>query len=126
MPTRPIVQSRKVTWCAPSSCTAASIEAAAWAGDALFRPESRAAFREILWLGYTDAFRTVDPSPHKYTFWDYQGGAWQRDHGIRIDHLLLTPAAADRLVTAGIDTEPRGKPKASDHTPVWCTLRALP
>ncbi len=101
-------------------------EPAAWAGDALFQPETRAAFREILWLGYTDAFRAIDPSPHKYTFWDYQGGAWQRDHGIRIDHLLLSPAAADRLVAAGIDTGPRGKPKASDHTPVWCELRDPP
>ena len=96
---------------------------AAWADDALFRPQTRAAFREILWLGYTDAFRVLDPSPHRYTFWDYQGGAWQRDHGIRIDHLLLSPAAADRLAGSGIDTEPRGKPKASDHTPVWCELR---
>ncbi|HEY9568274.1 MAG TPA: exodeoxyribonuclease III [Thalassobaculum sp.] len=95
---------------------------AAWADDALFQPRTRAAFREILWLGYTDAFRAVDPAPHKFTFWDYQGGAWQRDHGIRIDHLLLSPQAADRLLTAGIDTAPRGKPKASDHTPVWCQL----
>lgn len=95
---------------------------AAWAGDALFRPETRAAFRELVWLGYTDAFRAVDPTPHKYTFWDYQGGAWQRDEGIRIDHLLLSPQAADRLTAAGIDTAPRGKPKASDHTPVWCEL----
>lgn len=96
---------------------------AAWAGDALFRPESRAAFREMLWLGYTDAFRAIDPTPHKYTFWDYQGGAWQRDEGIRIDHLLLSPQAADRLAAAGIDTAPRARPKASDHTPVWCELR---
>ncbi len=96
---------------------------AAWADDALFRPESRAAFRSILWLGYTDAFRAIDPTPHKYTFWDYQGGAWQRDEGIRIDHLLLSPQAADRLAAAGIDTAPRARPKASDHTPVWCELR---
>jgi len=96
---------------------------AAWVGDALFRPETRAAFRAMLWLGYTDAFRAIDPTPHKYTFWDYQGGAWQRDEGIRIDHLLLSPLAADRLTAAGIDTAPRAKPKASDHTPVWCELR---
>jgi exodeoxyribonuclease III len=94
----------------------------AWAGDALIRPESRAAFREILWLGYTDAFRAKDPTPHKYSFWDYQGGAWPKDHGVRIDHLLLSPQATDRLEAAGIDTGPRGKEKASDHTPVWCTL----
>ena len=91
--------------------------------DALFRPETRAAFREILWLGYTDAFRVLDPTPHRYTFWDYQGGAWQRDQGIRIDHLLLTPPAADRLLASGIDAGPRALPKASDHTPVWCELR---
>lgn len=97
---------------------------AAWADDALFQPRTRAAFREILWLGYTDAFRAIDPTPHKYTFWDYQGGAWQRDQGIRIDHLLLSPQAADRLLDAGIDTAPRAKPKASDHTPVWCELKA--
>lgn len=98
-------------------------DAAAWAGDALIRPETRAAFREILWLGYTDAFRAKDPTPHKYSFWDYQGGAWPKDHGIRIDHLLLSPQAADRLEAAAIDTGPRGKQKASDHTPVWCTLK---
>ncbi len=94
----------------------------AWAGDALIRPETRAAFREIVWLGYTDAFRAIDPTPHKYSFWDYQGGAWQKDNGVRIDHLLLSPQAADRLATAAIDSGPRGKPKASDHTPVWCDL----
>lgn len=94
----------------------------AWQGDALIKPETRAAFREILWLGYTDAFRAKVTTPHKYSFWDYQGGAWQKDHGIRIDHLLLSPQAADRLVDAGIDSRPRGKEKASDHTPVWCEL----
>jgi len=94
----------------------------AWQGDALIRPETRAAFREILWLGYTDAFRALHNTPHKYTFWDYQGGAWQKDNGIRIDHLLLSPQAADRLRESGIDTGPRGKEKASDHTPVWCVL----
>lgn len=98
----------------------------AWRGDALIKPETRAAFREILWLGYTDAFRAKDPTPHRYSFWDYQGGAWQKDHGIRIDHLLLSPQAADRLAGAGIDSKPRGKEKASDHTPVWCELDDLP
>lgn len=97
---------------------------AAWKDDALFRPESRAAFRRILNLGYTDAFRTLHPgTAHAYTFWDYQAGAWQRDAGIRIDHLLLSPQAADRLEEAGIDREPRGREKASDHTPAWCRLR---
>lgn len=95
---------------------------AAWTGDALWQPESRAALRRILWAGYTDGFRAIDPRPHRYSFWDYQAGRWQRDEGIRIDHLLLSPAATDRLVAAGIDRGPRGRDKASDHTPVWCEL----
>ena len=95
---------------------------AAWRGDALFRPESRSHFRELLALGYTDAFRALHPDRRAYTFWDYQGGAWQHDLGIRIDHLLLSPQAADRLVACDIDREPRGREKASDHTPIWCEL----
>ena len=94
-----------------------------WAGDALCRPESRARFRELLWLGYTEAYRALHPdTPRAWTFWDYQGGAWQRDRGVRIDHLLLSPHAADRLVACEIDRGPRGGDKASDHTPVWCEL----
>ena len=95
----------------------------AWTGDALFQPESRKAFRRLLNLGYTDAFRALHGNEAgAYTFWDYQAGAWPRDHGIRIDHLLLSPQAADLLAEAAIDREPRGKEKASDHTPVWCRL----
>lgn len=94
----------------------------AWAGDALFRPESRQAFRRLLHLGFTEAFRQMHPQRRAYTFWDYQGGAWQNDLGIRIDHLLLSPQAADRLLECDIDREPRGADKASDHTPVWCRL----
>lgn len=97
---------------------------AAWRGDALFRPESRAAFRRLLALGYTEAFRTLNPHARAYTFWDYQGGAWQNDRGIRIDHLLLSPQAADLLTDCRIDQKPRGRPKASDHTPIWCELAA--
>lgn len=97
---------------------------AAWQGDALFRPESRAAFRRLLALGYTEAFRTLNPHARAYTFWDYQGGAWQNDRGIRIDHLLLSPQAADLLTDCKIDQKPRGRPKASDHTPIWCELAA--
>ena len=96
----------------------------AWRGDALFRPESRAAFRRLLALGYTEAFRTLNPHARAYTFWDYQGGAWQNDRGIRIDHLLLSPQAADLLHDCRIDQKPRGRPKASDHTPIWCELAA--
>ena len=96
---------------------------AAWEGDALFRPESRRMFRSLLHLGLTDAFRALHPETHAYTFWDYQGGAWQKDFGIRIDQLLLSPQASDRLEQSGIDKAPRGKEKASDHTPAWCTIR---
>jgi len=97
----------------------------AWEGDALIRPESRAGFRKLVYLGLTDAFRALH-AEHAYTFWDYQGGAWQKDAGVRIDHLLLSPQAADRLQDSGIDKAPRGKQKASDHTPVWCALAAPP
>jgi exodeoxyribonuclease-3 len=94
-----------------------------WKDDALFRSESRAGLRAIMNLGFTDAFRALHPNAkHAYTFWDYQAGAWQRDHGLRIDHLLLSPQAADRLEACEIDRKPRAKPKASDHTPVWCKL----
>ena len=97
---------------------------AAWADDALFKPETRAKFRTILNLGYTEAWRTLHNETHMYSFWDYQKGAWQKDNGIRIDHLLLSPQAADRLTACEIDKGPRGKTKASDHTPVWCELTA--
>ena len=97
-------------------------DAAAWHGDALIRPETRVLFRRLLYLGYSDAFRVLNATPHRYSFWDYQGGAWQKDQGIRIDHLLLSPQAVDRLTAADIDQEPRGKAKASDHTPVWIEL----
>ncbi|MFP3943566.1 MAG: exodeoxyribonuclease III [Alphaproteobacteria bacterium] len=94
----------------------------AWEGDALFMPESRAKFRELMFEGLTDAFRACHAEGQRYTFWDYQRGAWQKNHGIRIDHLLLSPQAADRLVTADIDTAPRTWEKPSDHTPIWCEL----
>ena len=96
----------------------------AWLGDALFQPETRAAFRSFLHLGLTEAFRALHPGEGgHYSFWDYQGRAWDRDDGIRIDYLLLSAAAADRLEACAIDKAPRGKPKASDHTPVVVTLR---
>jgi exodeoxyribonuclease-3 len=95
-----------------------------WKEDALFRPESRAAFRKLLYLGLTDAFRALHPDePGQYSFWDYMRGAWERDRGLRIDHLLLSPQATDRLVASGIDKTPRGWDKASDHTPVWIELQ---
>lgn len=93
-----------------------------WTGDALFQPESRGRFRELSALGFTDAVRACDASPGIFSFWDYQAGAWQRNNGIRIDHLMLSPQATDRLVTAGVDRHVRGFEKPSDHVPVWCEL----
>ena len=96
----------------------------AWVTDALFRPESRAKFRALLNLGLTDAIRQIHgDKPDLYTFWDYQAGAWQRNNGIRIDHLLLSPQAADRLSSAWIDREVRTQEKPSDHVPVLITLK---
>ena len=94
----------------------------AWLGDALFQPESRGALRRLEYLGFTDAFRECHPETHQYTFWDYQAGAWQKDHGIRIDHIWLSPQAADQLEGCGIDKHVRGRDKPSDHVPVWCNL----
>ncbi|MCA0319384.1 MAG: exodeoxyribonuclease III [Proteobacteria bacterium] len=94
-----------------------------WVNDALFQPESRGKWRELVALGFTEATRACDDSDGLYSFWDYQAGAWQRNNGIRIDHLMLSPHAADRLVTAGIDKHVRGFEKPSDHVPVWCEIR---
>lgn len=96
----------------------------AWVGDALFHPESRAAFRRIMNLGFTDAIRARHPEPGLYSFWDYQAGAWDRNNGIRIDHLVLSPQAADLLTDCGIDKDVRGRDKPSDHVPVWVELDA--
>jgi exodeoxyribonuclease-3 len=90
--------------------------------DALFQPETRAAFRRLAALGLTDAVRAVEDAGNVYTFWDYQAGAWQKNHGIRIDHLMLSPEAADRLVQAGVDRHTRAWEKPSDHVPVWVEL----
>jgi exodeoxyribonuclease-3 len=94
----------------------------AWVEDALTQPESRARLRAIQNLGYTDALRQVKPNGAAYSYWDFQRGAWQKDHGIRIDHLLLSPQAADILKDCQVDRIPRGKEKPSDHTPVWVEL----
>jgi exodeoxyribonuclease-3 len=91
---------------------------AAWTGDALFQPESRAAYRRVQWLGFTDAYAAIDGAPGGYTFWDYQAGAWPRNHGIRIDHILLSPLAADALRGFTIHRDTRGWDKPSDHVPV--------
>ena len=94
-----------------------------WQDDALCRPQSRAKFRQLLHLGYTEAYRALHPHTAKaWTFWDYQAGAWPRDLGLRIDHLLLSPEAADLLQDCTIDRNPRGREKASDHTPICVTI----
>jgi exodeoxyribonuclease-3 len=95
---------------------------AGWRDDALCRPETRHEFRNLINLGFTDAVHALNPQPHNYSFWDYQAGRWPRDEGLRIDHLLLSPQAADRLARSGIDRGPRGKERPSDHTPAWCEL----
>ncbi|MEX2520129.1 MAG: exodeoxyribonuclease III [Paracoccaceae bacterium] len=93
-----------------------------WLDDALYMPETRAAYRQLLALGLTDAFRALNDAPLNYTFWDYQAGAWPKNNGIRIDHILLTPQAADRLIACEIDRGPRDGVKPSDHTPIWADL----
>ncbi|RVT85157.1 exodeoxyribonuclease III [Rhodobacteraceae bacterium CCMM004] len=96
----------------------------AWRKDALALPDTRAAFRRILHLGYTEAFRARRQGGGHYTFWDYQAGAWDRNDGIRIDHLLLTPQAADLMQDCWIEAAVRGREKPSDHVPVWIDLAA--
>ena len=96
----------------------------AWEGDALYRPESRAAFRRLVNLGFTEALRNTTDAPQTYTFWDYQAGAWQKNNGIRIDHLLLSPEAADRLSGVAVDKHTRAWEKPSDHVPVWLDYAA--
>ena len=91
--------------------------------DALVRPESRSRYRRLLWHGLTDAVRAVHPHGAVYTFWDYQAGAWQRDSGLRIDHALLSPTLAERLVSAAPDRQERAEPQPSDHVPVVIELR---
>jgi exodeoxyribonuclease-3 len=90
-----------------------------WVTDALFQPEARAAFRHLSGLGLTDALRAVEDGGGVYTFWDYQAGAYQKNNGIRIDHILLSPEAADRLAEVGVDRHVRSWEKPSDHVPVW-------
>jgi exodeoxyribonuclease-3 len=96
---------------------------AAWATDALFLPQTREKFRALTHLGLTDAIRAVSDQAGLYTFWDYQAGAWQKNNGIRIDHLLLSPQAVDRLTAAGIDKHVRSWERPSDHVPVYVDLK---
>jgi len=97
---------------------------ASWIQDALFQPEPRAQYREMLELGYTDAFRSLHPGlPGEFTFWDYFRQAFEHNRGIRIDHFLLTPNLADRLQSCEIDKGPRALEKPSDHTPIVLRLK---
>ena len=93
-----------------------------WVDDALFRPETRAAYQRLLAQGWTDSLRKLHPEKTIYTYWDYFRNAYGRDAGLRIDHLLLNPSAAPRLQAAGVDREVRGWEKSSDHAPTWITL----
>ena len=102
----------------PTDCT----DPAAWMSDALYQPETRSAFRTLKWKGLSDAWQQAEGAPHSYTFWDYQAGAWRRNYGIRIDHVLLSPQAADRLTGAEIHKDVRGWDKPSDHVPVTVDL----
>jgi exodeoxyribonuclease III len=94
-----------------------------YAKNALVQPESRAAYRRILDQGWVDAIRSLHPDAPMYTFWDYMRNRWPRDAGLRLDHLLLSPKAAKRLESAGVDREVRGEPDASDHAPAWIVLK---
>lgn len=95
-----------------------------WMNDALYTLETRQKFRAFLNLGLTDALRALNQHTHQYTFWDYQAGCWPKDQGIRIDHFLLSPPVADRLVSCAIDRAPRGEDSPSDHTPLVMELAA--
>jgi exodeoxyribonuclease-3 len=93
-----------------------------WIDDALFRPEVRAAFQQLLDQGWTDAVRSLHPGERIYTFWDYFRNAYGRDAGLRLDHLLLSPSVKSRLLSAGVDRDVRGWEKASDHAPTWIEI----
>ncbi|MGB0960677.1 MAG: exodeoxyribonuclease III [Halocynthiibacter sp.] len=93
-----------------------------WTGDAAFRAESHALYRELMNEGFTEAFRTRNPDGNHFTFWDYQAGAWNKNDGIRIDHFLLNPYAADLLSDVQIDKDIRGREKPSDHVPIWVDM----
>lgn len=97
----------------------------AWRNDALFRHESRDRYHSLLALGYLDAVRACNDRPELYTFWDYQAGAWKKNNGIRIDHILLSPQASDRLVNVRIDSQPRNWERPSDHVPVIASLDVI-
>ena len=97
-----------------------------WDRDALLQPESRAAYQRLLSQGWTDAIRALHPQEPMFTFWDYKRNRWERDGGLRLDHILLSSALTERLQDAGVDGQTRGRDGASDHAPVWVKLRDAP
>ena len=107
----------------PTDAVADIYSAKSWKNDALLQPESRAAWQKLLAQGWTDAIRSLHPDEPVYTFWDYFRQRWERNAGLRIDHLLLNPAAAKRLAEAGVDKAVRGREKPSDHAPAWAVLK---
>ena len=122
-----LAQEEPTVFCGDYNVIPQDIDAAKpelWTTDALALPQSRAAYRRLLALGLTDAFRARNAGPGHYTFWDYQAGAWDRNNGIRIDHLLLSPQAADLLQGCQIDKQVRAGDKPSDHVPIWIDLAA--
>lgn len=122
-----LAQEEAAVFCGDYNIIPADMDAAkpeAWAKDALALPPSRAAYRRMINLGLTEALRCTNPSAGLYSYWDFQAGAWERNNGIRIDHHLLTPQAADLLTAAGVDKAERGKDRPSDHVPVWISLAA--
>ena len=122
-----LAQEEPTVFCGDYNVIPQDIDAAKselWTTDALALPQSRAAYRRLLALGLTDAFRARSAGPGHYTFWDYQAGAWDRNNGIRIDHLLLSPQAADLLQDCQIDKQVRAGDKPSDHVPIWINLDA--
>lgn len=104
----------------PEDCAAP----AQWIGDALYQPDSRDSFKRLKNMGFVDAVRACEAAAQTYTFWDYQAGAWQKNNGIRIDHILMSAQAADRLTGVGIDKHTRSWEKPSDHVPVWVEIDA--
>ena len=106
----------------PTDEVADIYSAASWKNDALLQPETRAAYFKLLDRGWTDAMRTIHPNAPMYTFWDYFRNRWQRDAGLRIDHLLLNAKASERIQDAGVDKAMRGREKPSDHAPAWVRL----
>jgi exodeoxyribonuclease III len=119
---RPVVMAGDYNVC-PTDVDVFSL--AAMQDDALVQPESRARFRRLMAMGWLDALRAAHPDGPVYSYWDYRAGAWAKDQGLRIDHILLSPVAADRLENAGVDRRPRGMEQPSDHTPVWISLSGV-